>query len=95
MYIFQSHNMNLDVQLPSKKVVAFRNYQFSTDKESIGEELSSICGRNFWRVDNIKVEIEPKVEQSQEDPVAVPKRRGRPPRVVQGMRMVEDKGEEQ
>ena len=95
MYTFQSHDANLDVQLPSKKVVTFRSYQFSTDKESIGEELTSICGSKFWRVDNIKVVIEPEVEQPQEDPVAVPKRRGRPPRVVQGMRMVEDKGEEQ
>jgi hypothetical protein len=93
MYIFQSHNANLDVQLPSKKVVTFKGYQFSTDKKAIGEELNSLCGRHFWRVDNIKVVIEPVIGEVVVEPS--PKRRGRPPKIVQGMRMVEDKGEEQ
>ena len=92
MYIFQSHSRNLDVQLPSKKVVTFKDYQYSTEKESVGEEMASVCGKYFWRVDNLKVEIEPKVEVPEMEP---PKRRGRPPKIVQGMRMVEDKGEDQ
>lgn len=84
MYIFESRSQEHDVQLPSKKVVTFKNFTYSTDKDSIMEELTPMCGKNFWRVDNVKVE--PETE-------AAPRRRGRPPRVVQGTRMVDNEGE--
>jgi hypothetical protein len=99
MYSFQSHNRSHDVQLPSKKVVSFSDYTYSTNDTSVGDELTLLCGKNFWRIDNLKVELDKTEPMGEETPPAVeiPKRRGRPPRVVQGMRMVDtgEKGEEQ
>jgi len=96
--------------LPSKKVLTFKDFYYSTENSAVGEEIASKCGREFWRIDNLRVKIGPKVVETEEvkkvaeQPVELPveepkkeeppKRRGRPPRIVQGMRMSEEQGEE-
>jgi hypothetical protein len=82
MYVFESKCIELDVQLPDKSVATFKNFAYSTDDPVKGEALTNKCGKNFWRVDNLTVGV------PGETP-ALPKRRGRPPKIVQGTRMVE------
>ena len=116
MYLFQSRHRNNNVQLPSKKVIRFTDFYFGTENSALGEELDSISGKEFWRIDNLKVTVKPEVPveakaaeaappveevkaKPEEEPKVEalqppPKRRGRP-RIVQGMRMSEEKGEEQ
>lgn len=92
MFTFQSNDRELDLQLSNKKVVEFRNYLFTTDKESIASLVRERCGRDVWELSALKVERTEAANEAGETP---PKRRGRPPKIIAGMRMSESKGEEQ
>jgi hypothetical protein len=86
---FQSIYRSLDVQIGPKKVVSFKNYVLATNDVEIAERLRKLSkaaedkGRavNFWEAPDGKIE----------DEVESPRpRRGRPPKVIQGVRSVDE-----
>ena len=101
MALFRSQVRNLDLQLPNKRVVEFRDYSFTTYDEAVAELIRKLpnFNRDIWdtsvvpkvTLDPVTLEhIEPTPEiPAEEVKIEVPKRRGRPPRVVgvvQGIR---------
>jgi len=86
---FQSVFRSLDVQLPNKKVASFSNYSYTTNDPEVAESLRSLSkaaedqGRavNFWEAP----------DAAHEEEVEAPRRRrGRPPKAIQGARSVDE-----
>jgi hypothetical protein len=84
MYSFQSLGRSFDIQLSNKRVVSFNNYFYSTNDPELGEELKRKQSLDFWLISDGSVTP---VEEEKE--VVIPKRRGRPPKVVSGARSSE------
>ena len=86
---FQSIFRSLDVQLPNKKVVSFHNYSYTTNDPEIAEALKSLSKAaedkeravNFWEAPE---------GHEHEEPETPRRRRGRPPKAIQGVRSADE-----
>ena len=80
MHTFQCKPRGLDLQLSNKKVVTFKNFEYQTSDDALAVLIREKCGKDIWELEKVLEQM--KAEETDFSTA----RRGRPPKIVQGMR---------